>query len=140
LPSQEEFTQLLKFLESPKVVFNGDLQQLQPKLTAALEEFYSNETVISDHDREGLGRTGGPSDADIGVVLHLETKGLGYGKFFDRDNATIGLLQDKGIRPEFTFSFDWHWRGETIEQWLERRHCPCKELRKELRDLHNDFF
>jgi hypothetical protein len=46
LLSQEEFTQLLKFLESPKVVFNGDLQQLQPKLTAALEEFYSNETAI----------------------------------------------------------------------------------------------
>jgi hypothetical protein len=44
--SQEEFTHLVKFLESPKTVFNGDLQQLQPKVTAALEEFYSNETVI----------------------------------------------------------------------------------------------
>jgi hypothetical protein len=41
---------------------------------------------------EGLGRTGGPPNADIGVNLHLETKDLGYGKFFDRDNATIGLL------------------------------------------------
>jgi hypothetical protein len=78
LLSQEEFTQLLKFVESPKAVFNGDLQQLQPKVTAALEEFYSNETAISDHDREGLGRTGRPSDADIGVVLHPETKDLGY--------------------------------------------------------------
>jgi hypothetical protein len=53
--------------------------------------------------------------------------------------ATIGLLQDKGIRPVFTFGFNWHWRGETKEQWLERRHCQFKGLRKELRDLHNDF-
>lgn len=28
------------------------------------------------------------------MVLHLETKDLSYGEFFDRDNATIGLLQD----------------------------------------------
>lgn len=121
---QEEFTQLLKFLEPPKAVFDGVLQQLQSKVTAALEEFYFNEIVISGHDREGLGRPCGPQDADLSMVLHLETKDLDFGNFFDLNNATIGLLHDKGLRSEFAFGFDWHWWGETKEQWLDRRHCP----------------
>ena len=93
-------------------------------MTAALEEFYSNEIMISGHDWEGLGCPCGPPDADLGVVLHLETKDQDFGKFSDLNNATIGLLHDKGFRHEFIFGFDWHWRGETKEQWLDRRHCP----------------
>ena len=71
------------------------------------------------------------------MVLRLETKDLGYGKFFDHDTATTGLPQDKAIRPEFTFGFDLHWWGEKKEQYVKLRHCPIKELRKELQVSHN---
>lgn len=59
--SHEEFAQLvLKFLKSPGAVLNGDLNQLQQKVDAALEEFYSNEAVTSGCDRDRLSCPGGP--------------------------------------------------------------------------------
>ena len=60
LLSHEGFAQLLKSLKSPGAVLNGDLNQSQQKVDAALEEFYSNEAIVSGCDRDRLSCLGGP--------------------------------------------------------------------------------
>ena len=108
-------------------------------MDAALEEFYSNEAIISGCDRDRLSCPGGPPDAELGVILHVETKDIEFGNFYDPDNETMKLLRTKGVRHELNFGFDWHWRGETTQDWLTRRKYPFPKWKKQLRDFHNDF-
>ena len=79
-----------------------------------------------------------PPDAELGIILHMETKDIEFGNFYDPDNETMKLLHTKGFRHELNFRFDWHWRVETTQDWLTRRKCPFPKWKKQLRDFHNN--
>ena len=66
------------------------------------------------HDR--LASSGCPEDADLGFILHIQSEDEAIEAFWDSRSATIRLLQDKGIRGDFVFGYDWHWRADELFQ------------------------
>lgn len=134
--SEQEFAELLNFLKSPTAAKKDTREQLRVRVTERLEDFYSRETRLSGETRERLAGPGGPEDANLGLILHLQTKKIGWGCFWDPESRTIALLNRKGISGEFAYGYDWHWRGE--ETWNGRTTCPTREWNKDLRMLHDE--
>lgn len=134
--SQDELAQLCEFLNAPKAGWRQTREQLNQKLTERLEDFYSTEVQVSGQARDRLASPGGPEDADLGLILHLQSEEDVIGNFWDPRSATIRLLEEKGVRDEFTFGYDWHWRAE--ETFHGRTTCPVTKWSRDLKVLHND--
>jgi hypothetical protein len=100
--SQDELAQLLEFLKAPKAGWSHTKEQLHQELTERLEDFYSTEVQVSGGSRDRLASPGGPEDADLGIILHLQSEEDAIGNFWDPRSATIRLLEEKGISDEFT--------------------------------------
>jgi hypothetical protein len=90
---------------------------------------------VSGEGRDRLASPEGPEDADLGIILHLQSEEDAIGNFWDPRSATIRLLEEKGISDEFTFRYDWHWRAE--ETFYGRTTYPAKRWSRDLRALHN---
>jgi len=105
------------------------------ELTERLENFYSTEVQVSGKGCDKLASPGGPADADLGIILHLQSEEDAIGNFWDPRSATIRLLEEKGISDEFTFGYDWHWRAE--ETFQGRTTCPTERWSRDLRALHS---
>lgn len=111
--SQDRLNQLLDFLTNPRPrQARNEREPLKEKLNTKLEDFYAEEIRLSGQNRDRLTRPGGPEDADLGIVMHLQTKEGPIDKFWDEEGATIALLQEKGLDGDFVFGYDWHWRAE----------------------------
>ncbi|KAK6513418.1 hypothetical protein TWF281_005044 [Arthrobotrys megalospora] len=136
--SSEEFSQLLGFLENPQKYHVKTQAQLKLELEKRIEKFIEDETKVSMGPRERLGYPSGPEDADIGVILHLQTEEDTIGPFWDKRSATIQLLQQKGFADDFMFGYDWHWRAESTF-WGRGTACPTRKWSHELRKTHNEM-
>lgn len=135
--SQDRLSRLLEFLKSPRPrQAASERELLKETLNTKLEDFYSNETRLSFRNRDRLTRPGGPEDANLGIIMHLQTKQGPIDKFWDQESATIALLQDKGLNGDFAFGYDWHWRAEF--SFKSRRNCPVREWPPSLVKLHNE--
>jgi hypothetical protein len=110
-------------------------EQLHQELTERLENFYSTKVQVSGGGRDRLASPGGPEDADLGIILHLQSEEDAISNFWDPRSATIRLLEEKGISDEFTFGYDWHWRAE--ETFDGRTTCPAKRWSRDLWALHS---
>jgi hypothetical protein len=133
--SQDELAQLLEFLKAPKAGWSHTKEQLHQELTERLENFYSTEVQVSGKGCDRLASPGGPEDADLGIILHLQSEEDAIGNFWDPRSAAIRLLEEKGISDEFTFGYDWHWRAE--ETCKGRTTCPAERWSRDLRALHS---
>jgi hypothetical protein len=72
---------LLTFLKNPKAGWRKTKEQLHKCLTERLESFYSNETIESGQTRDRLTIPGGPPDADLGLILHVQSEEDTIGPF-----------------------------------------------------------
>lgn len=133
--SRDEFIQLLTFLKNPKAGWRKTKEQLHKSLTERLESFYSNETIESGQNRDRLATPGGPPDADLGLILHIQSEEDAIGPFWDSRSVTIRLLEEKGLSGDFCFGFDWHWRAE--DTFHGRTECPVHKWSRDLRTLHH---
>ena len=79
--SQDELAQLCEFLNAPKAGWSQTREQLNQKLTERLEDFYSTEVQVSGQARDRLASPGGPEDADLGLILHIQSEEDVIGNF-----------------------------------------------------------
>jgi hypothetical protein len=105
--SQQEFVKLIQFLKLPKTSLKPSKERIQRMLTEA-QRFYSEEVKLSGESRERLVCPGGPEDAGVGLILHIQSKDDAIGSFWDPRSATIRLLEEEGICGAFSFGYDWH--------------------------------
>lgn len=113
---------------------------LEKQMSQLLEDFSIAEMTQSGLSRTGLARPAGPVNAALGLVLHMQTRKDGKDvemsqPFWDMDNATIRLLQIKGLSEQSIFAFDWHWRAANLVRG--RSNCITTTWKKSLRDLHD---
>jgi len=137
--SESEFTQLLYFLRHRRGQ-NRQTQNhklLRQNVAEMLERFYSTEVQLSGEGRERLANPAGPEDADLGVILHVQSEDDTIDSFWDPRSATMRLLKDKGVEGSFCFGFDWHWRAQG--RFTGKPGCPTSTWSKELRSLHDQF-
>jgi hypothetical protein len=80
------------------------------------------------------GRPSGPKHAELGLILHCQSKKGDIGEFWDKESRTILLLAEKGFNNSLVFGFDWHWRAEHSAR---ARGGNCPTTKKEQRDLHD---
>lgn len=135
--SAEEFASLLAFLERPKGARNELKSHLHKTLAKQLEQFYESEVKESGQDRDRLARPGGPEDADLAIILHLQSEEDAIGAFWNPSSPTIQLLSEKGFDGRTVFGFDWHWRAE--ETFRGRTACPTLRWTQSLRALHDQM-
>ncbi|KAI9709134.1 MAG: hypothetical protein M1820_003580 [Bogoriella megaspora] len=72
--SLQQFRQLVQFLRDPMNGNTQDKQILEQALENRLQEFYSAEVEISGGDRTRLAAPGGPPDAALGLILHVQSE------------------------------------------------------------------
>ena len=68
------------------------MELLEQSLAHRLEPFHSTEVEISGEGRDRLARLGGPVDANLGLILHVQSEDDVLGGFWDSRSATISLL------------------------------------------------
>lgn len=73
--SDEQFTQLGVLLGDPSAAGGGRRgPKLHETLSSLLDNFYSEEPRRSGQPRDRLATPGGPPHADLGIVLHTQSK------------------------------------------------------------------
>ncbi len=77
----------------------------------------------SGQGRQMLAAPSGPEDATLGIILHIQREDDSIGEFWNDTNATIKLLNEKGLNKNFVFRYDWHWRGDFV--FSSRSGCPA---------------
>lgn len=135
--SHDQLEQLLSFLKTLSLDRIKGEEGLKNLLDTRLERFYSSEVQLSRQDPKRLTRPGGPEDAKLGIIMHLQTKKKAVTEFWDEENSTIALLEEKGLTGHFAFGYDWHWRAE--DSFKNRTSCPATKWEKPLRNLHDDL-
>jgi hypothetical protein len=65
----------------------------------------------------------GPEDAELGIIMHYQSKERHIGSFWDYESPTIQALTAKGLSSEFVYGFDWHWRAEESARRPGRSSC-----------------
>jgi len=108
--SQKQFHQLLQSLSGPAHGKVQNMELLEQLLARKLEQFHSTEVGISGEGRDRLARPGGPADANLGLILHVQSEDDVLGGFWDSRSATISLLLGKGIHETFAFGYS---RGDS---------------------------
>lgn len=77
-----------------------DTADLQSLKNAKMKEFYLAETAASGQDERRLADSSGPEDAELGIILQVQSEDDVIGAFWDTRSATIGLIDEKGVNPE----------------------------------------
>lgn len=73
--SNPEMTQLLQFIEHPKSPHVQATQDvLHRTLMRKLKHFRSKECQVSSENPARLATPGGPEDADLGIILHIQSE------------------------------------------------------------------
>ncbi|KAI9870338.1 MAG: hypothetical protein M1830_004363 [Pleopsidium flavum] len=135
--SQQQFHQLLQFLRDPAHGKVQNMESSEQLLARKLEQFHATEVDISGEGRDRLARPGGPADANLGLILHVQSEDDVLGGFWDSRSATISLLHEKGIHETFVFGYDWHWRAQG--RFHRNARCPASAWNQQLREFHNQF-
>lgn len=136
--SHHEIAHLVQFLQSAASRSQASkLQQedLSNQLSSLLQQFRDEEIKASGDNETRLAQPGGSPDADLGLVLHIQSEDDQIEGFWDKRSATISLLQDKGLSQSFTFGFDWHWRADGSFRGTSG--CPATKWKKGLRAMHD---
>jgi hypothetical protein len=105
-----EFKDLLQFLNN-HILY--DAQQFHQLVVEKLDAFYIAEVQESGEPRNRLAAPSGPENANLGLIMHCQSKEGEIGQFWDIESPSIQTLAQKGLGVEFMFGFDWHWRAET---------------------------
>lgn len=135
--SASEFASLLAFLKRPEGSRTESSKQLRTILAKRLDQFYESEVQESGQSPDRLARPGGPEDANLAIILHLQSEEDAIGAFWNPSSPTIQLLREKGVDEQSIFGFDWHWRAE--ETFRGRTVCPTLRWTQGLRALHNQM-
>ena len=123
-----DFEKLQDFLGTPPETYEiEDLHRLRIFHAAGLLE--------SGEPWNKLVGPSGPEKAQLGLVMHCQSKEGGIRDFWDIESRSIQTLAEKGRSEEFMFSFDWHWRAEIPARG--RGPCPATQRTKTVRDLHH---
>jgi hypothetical protein len=134
----KQLQQLLQFLHaSPETMASQSKDELHKTLLRRLNEFYAAEPRESGECASRLTKPSGPVDAELGIILHCQTKKGKVGCFWDQESPTIQALAKKGFSNQFAFCYDWHWRAE--ETLRGRGLCPTIRWKKSLKSLHNNL-
>ncbi|KAF4556000.1 Hypothetical protein D9617_2g059670 [Elsinoe fawcettii] len=137
--SPDQQRMLIGFLLTEHNYHEHEATSLTRQVNSAVEDFHHLETSLSGHTAEQLARPGGTATAKLGVILHIQSKDSNFSDFFDDRNATMAMLSKKGVSAKFMFGFDWHWRGETTDEWRSRTYCHFAKWPKQLRNAHDRF-
>lgn len=132
--SATEFRTLLNFLTTPPAFH--DVGYLENQISTQLASFFSAELALTGDSANRLASPSGPKDAELGLILHCQSKEGDVGEFWDKENRTIQALAEKGFSDKFVFGFDWHWRAEHDAR-SRGGSCPTTKWPQEQRDLHN---
>ncbi|KAL6718105.1 hypothetical protein ACLMJK_004191 [Lecanora helva] len=135
--SQQQIHQLIQFLRGPARDKAQNMESLEQSLARKVEEFHSTEVESSGEGRDKLAHPGGPADANLGLILHVQCEDDVRGGFWDSRSATISLLNEKGIHETFAFGYDWHWRAQG--RFHRNARCPALAWSPQLREFHNQF-
>jgi hypothetical protein len=127
-----EFKDLLQFLNKRT---SYDAQQFHQLVVEKLDAFYIAEVQESNEPRNRLAAPSGPENADLGLIMHCQSKEGEIGPFWDLESPSIQSLAQKGLGVEFMFGFDWHWRAETSARG--RGGCSTDYWTKAQRNLHD---
>ena len=135
---EEQQDHLLRFLQEPHESLSSTVRnKLHDGVLGRLNEFHEAELRELGACRSRLAKLSGPVDADLGIILHCQTKKGEVGYFWDHESPTIQTLTKKGFSDQFAFCYDWHWRAE--ESIRDRGVCPTIGWKKSVRKLHDDF-
>jgi hypothetical protein len=96
------------------------------------------ESIFSGEDSTRLARPSGRAGARLGLILHIQTRNGEIEDCWDLNSTAVTMLHDKGLSPESTFSFDWHWRAESKEESRSIQ-CTASTWPRALKRLHDDF-
>ena len=107
------------------------------KSTTKVQEFYADETSISEWDKSRLCAPSGKEDAELVIILHCQTRNgaLPVGAFWDTTTFTIQNLAAKGYSTDFLYGYDWHWRAE--ETCIGRGNCSAAKWPQAVKRLHD---
>lgn len=147
-----QMQQLLEFLHAP-VKSNSSPKGLSDmEMNTKLQAFFDAELAESGGDISLLSKPAGPVDADVAILLHIQTRDgqdgdgpAGDGEstdgtarsFWNVDSPTIQALAQKGFNDQFTFCYDWHWRAEA--SMYGRGRCSTNAWSVALQKLHNEM-
>ncbi len=112
------------FLRGPAHGKVQNMKSSEQLLARKLEQFHVTEVELSGEGRDRLARPGGPADANLGLILHVQSEDDVIDKFWDSRSATISLLHEKGIHETFVFGYDWHWRAQG--RFHRNARCPAQ--------------
>ena len=135
--SQQQLHQLIQFLQGPARDKAQNIESLEQSLARKVEEFHYTEVESSGEGRDKLAHPGGPADANLGLILHVQCEDDVRGGFCDSRSATMSLLNEKGIHETFAFGYDWHWRSQG--RFHRKARCPALAWSPQLREFHNQF-
>jgi hypothetical protein len=129
-----EIQALIRFLQQPH---KPDREALQKIIAAKIEKFTAAELAQSGESEQRIGAPSGPVDAEIGLIMHLQTKKGPVGEFWDNESPSIHLLASKGFSPDFVYCYDWHWRAEDSIRRAGGANCSANSWTKTQRALHD---
>lgn len=131
--SDAEFKDLQHFLT--RSTPPRDAEYLHKQISEKLQTFYAAEVLESGEPCNRLASPSGPEDADMGLIMHCQSKEGEIGQFWDMESRSIQTLAEKGLSDEFVFGYDWHWRGEP--SCRGRGPCPTTQWTKAQSILHD---
>ena len=98
--------------KTPYTTLVNNIKYLENQISTQLALFFAAELALTGKSANRLARPSGASDAELGLILHCQSKEGDIGEFWDMENRTIQTLAEKGFSNIFVFGFDWHWRAE----------------------------
>ena len=125
---------LIDFLEKPRQI---DREIANRVVRSRLDAFYQAEVAATGEPRERLAAPSGPEDAELGIILHCQSREGHIGSFWDYESPSIQALTAKGLSSEFVYGFDWHWRAEESARRPGRSSCPARAWPLAKRSLHD---
>lgn len=140
----EECYQLIAFLHVSDASSPILREQLQQQVDDRIQCFYKKETSKSGWGKESFGKPSGREDAELIVILHLQTRKPDpdpwyafIRDFWDTTSFTIKALEVKGFNTDILFGYDWHWRAE--ETMSKRGVCSATKWPPAVKQLHDDL-
>lgn len=133
--STQELQNLAAFLQQ-KDQKRPDPMVLAKQNDERIRRFCDEEVILSGQSRVRLSTPSCPAHVELGLLLHCQTReGNGLAFWNDGQSQTLLSLQRKSISPDFTFSFDVHWRPAF--PGYKNKGCPAKKFPPGLRALHD---
>jgi hypothetical protein len=94
---------LIDFLESSRQNRPGNANRV---VLSRLDAFYQAEVAATGEPRERLAAPSGPEDAELGIIMHYQSKEGHIGSLWNYESPTIQALIAKGLSSEFVYGFD----------------------------------